>query len=465
MSPTRNSYKSSIAMLFKLKQTGRLVIGTGGVITSPKLPADNLELLEDIDSLQNDKTEVKIRIETSTDELTTSKKTYVATVLGYSSRPSGRQEMEDLKTRITEQQPYASTLGVHNSNEDLAKNTSDNNAQNVAYEEENKKKSEEDAKKKALEDKAKRKSEEEAKKRADAEAKKKSEEAALKRKAEQHSTFNQKGPVAKKRLVYPEETISILDEASSQNDMFAVDSSGDESDEDDEENEEEESSMETNMNEAQGQNLNDNEDESVMHNAPSVSVPVPHDRSKSSSRQSQASSSSLVSLQSSSNSVVVNNRTSPSHQQIIAALKARIEQLEQENDYLHHQIDDSEVLTKSLKSEIVELKNKQPENLIDKLQAAISLVDGIRNNETDAAGAVAAASSRRSSKPNNMGHSLRINTSDLKFAITIGRLFNGNLNAMVNKIMESVYTRIYMSEHSLSGLPPRVSKAQKDTVA
>ncbi|KZS03391.1 Uncharacterized protein APZ42_033853 [Daphnia magna] len=155
---------------------------------------------------------------------------------------------------------------------------------------------------------------------------------------------------------------------------------------------------------------------------------------------------------------------------IIAALKARIEQLEQENDYLHHQIDDSEVLTKSLKSEIVELKNKQPENLIDKLQAAISLVDGIRNNETDAAGAVAAASSRRSSKPNNMvyivqGHSLRINTSDLKFAITIGRLSNGNLNAMVNKIMESVYTQIYMSEHSLSGLPPRVSKAQKDTVA
>ena len=48
-------------MLFKLKQTGRFVIATGGVIKSPKLPADNLELLEDIDSLQNDKTEVKIR--------------------------------------------------------------------------------------------------------------------------------------------------------------------------------------------------------------------------------------------------------------------------------------------------------------------------------------------------------------------------------------------------------------------
>lgn len=153
MSPTRNSYKNSIAMLFKLKQTGRLVIGTGEVITSPKLPADNLELLEDIDSLQNDKTEVKIRIETSSDELTTSKKTYVATVLGYSSRPSERKEMEDLKARISEKQPNASTLGVvdqHNSNKDLAKNTSDNNAQNVAYEEENKKKSEEDAKKKAL---------------------------------------------------------------------------------------------------------------------------------------------------------------------------------------------------------------------------------------------------------------------------------------------------------------------------
>ncbi len=32
---------------------------------------------------------------------------------------------------------------------------------------------------------------------------------------------------------------------------------------------------------------------------------------------------------------------------------------------------------------------------------------------------------------------------------------------MVNKILESIYTRKYISEHSLCGLAPRLSKAQK----
>lgn len=56
------------------------------------------------------------------------------------------------------------------------------------------------------------------------------------------------------------------------------------------------------------------------------------------------------------------------------------------------------------------------------------------------------------------GHPLKIKKYELKFAMTIGRLNPGNLHSMVNKIMESIYTRIYMSEHSLLGLPPRGKK-------
>ena len=59
------------------------------------------------------------------------------------------------------------------------------------------------------------------------------------------------------------------------------------------------------------------------------------------------------------------------------------------------------------------------------------------------------------------GHDLKIAKSDLEFAITTGRLSSGNLNLMINKILESIYSRKYMSEHSLSGLAPRLSKAQK----
>ena len=33
---------------------------------------------------------------------------------------------------------------------------------------------------------------------------------------------------------------------------------------------------------------------------------------------------------------------------------------------------------------------------------------------------------------------------------------------MVNKLMESIYTRMYMSQHSLSGSSPRLSRAQKE---
>lgn len=43
------------------------------------------------------------------------------------------------------------------------------------------------------------------------------------------------------------------------------------------------------------------------------------------------------------------------------------------------------------------------------------------------------------------GQNLKIEKSDLKFAITIGRPSSDNLNQMVNKMMESIYTGLYMS--------------------
>lgn len=53
---------------------------------------------------------------------------------------------------------------------------------------------------------------------------------------------------------------------------------------------------------------------------------------------------------------------------------------------------------------------------------------------------------------------MRIEKSDLKFAISIGRLSSGNLHLMVNKIMESIYTRVFMSNHTLTGMAPRAKK-------
>ena len=35
---------------------------------------------------------------------------------------------------------------------------------------------------------------------------------------------------------------------------------------------------------------------------------------------------------------------------------------------------------------------------------------------------------------------------------------SGNLHLMVNKLMESIYTREYMSNHTLSGMAPRAKK-------
>lgn len=61
------------------------------------------------------------------------------------------------------------------------------------------------------------------------------------------------------------------------------------------------------------------------------------------------------------------------------------------------------------------------------------------------------------------GHNLLIEKSQLKMALTIGRLSKSNLNGMVNKLMEGIYTRDYMSKRSLSGKAPRKSRSLAST--
>ncbi|KZS01082.1 Uncharacterized protein APZ42_002366, partial [Daphnia magna] len=51
------------------------------------------------------------------------------------------------------------------------------------------------------------------------------------------------------------------------------------------------------------------------------------------------------------------------------------------------------------------------------------------------------------------GMSLMINEADLKLAVSYGSVGNGdpNMRSMINKIMESVYTREFMATHSYTG--------------
>jgi phage gpG-like protein len=48
---------------------------------------------------------------------------------------------------------------------------------------------------------------------------------------------------------------------------------------------------------------------------------------------------------------------------------------------------------------------------------------------------------------------LQINAADLKLAVSYGSVGNGdsNMRSMINKIMESIYTRQYMATHSYTG--------------
>lgn len=61
MCSKKSSYMNSIHILFKVKLTGNYNVGTAGMISLPKLPLENLVLLDKIQSLMDSKTEIKIR--------------------------------------------------------------------------------------------------------------------------------------------------------------------------------------------------------------------------------------------------------------------------------------------------------------------------------------------------------------------------------------------------------------------
>lgn len=61
MSSKKSSYLDSIHILFKVKSTGDYTVGTAGMISLPKLPLENLVLLDKIQSLMDSKAEIKIR--------------------------------------------------------------------------------------------------------------------------------------------------------------------------------------------------------------------------------------------------------------------------------------------------------------------------------------------------------------------------------------------------------------------
>ncbi|KZS02162.1 Uncharacterized protein APZ42_000905, partial [Daphnia magna] len=79
----------SIHILFKMKATGCLAVGTAAMISQPKLPIDNLMLVETIETYLAKKTEMEI-----------SPKVLLATISGYSKKSNGRVEMGNLKEKL-----------------------------------------------------------------------------------------------------------------------------------------------------------------------------------------------------------------------------------------------------------------------------------------------------------------------------------------------------------------------------
>ncbi|KAK4013905.1 hypothetical protein OUZ56_026457 [Daphnia magna] len=64
-----NHYKDSIHILFKMKATGGLTVGTAAKISQPKLPLDNLMLVKTIETYLAKKTEMKIRKKNAEEDL------------------------------------------------------------------------------------------------------------------------------------------------------------------------------------------------------------------------------------------------------------------------------------------------------------------------------------------------------------------------------------------------------------
>ncbi|EFX64091.1 hypothetical protein DAPPUDRAFT_118553 [Daphnia pulex] len=454
MSSKKSSYmdSNSIHILFKVKSTGDYTVGTAGIISLTKLPLENLVLLDKIQSLMDFKTEVKIRLE----NLHGKRQVLAATILEFSKKPTGRSEMEKLRTQMD------ASGEVSNKIDEEEKKIADEQAKKKA-EEETKKKAEEKAKKKAneqvkkkaeeetkkkAEEQAKKKAEEQEKKEAEEQAKKEAEEASLLKKKADTVKNNSHMPVAKKRLTYNEDLNEDEEsDADTQKDMF--DESSDESDH--------ENSMDG-SNVPDRQNIDDDEDS--LYHKPSSGV------SESNTPASLSSSTILTALgntaEENCGSVLVNNHSTPSRHQQMLDMKSRISDLESENGFLYHKVDEKDGEIESLKAEILKLQSKNPDNLVERITAALSAVNGttrVSVNEDN----TAPVSRHSTSKKHVMvqlvqGHNLRIEKSDLKFAITIGRLSSGNLHLMVNKIMESIYTRVFMSNHTLTGMAPRAKK-------
>ncbi|KAK4030935.1 hypothetical protein OUZ56_024360 [Daphnia magna] len=218
MSSKKSSYLDSIHILFKVKSTGDYTVGAAGMISLPKLPLENLVLLDKIHSLMDSKAEIKIRLE----NLNGKRQVLVATIHEFSKKPTGRSEMEKLRTQMDasgeisnkiekEEKKRADEQAKKKAEEEAKKKVEEqakkkaNEQTKKKAEEETKKKAEEQAKKKA-EEQAKKKAEEQEKKEDEEQAKKEAEEASLKKKADTVKN-NSHMPVAKKRLTYYNEDV------------------------------------------------------------------------------------------------------------------------------------------------------------------------------------------------------------------------------------------------------------------
>ncbi|XP_045022819.1 stress response protein NST1-like [Daphnia magna] len=453
MSSKKSSYLDSIHILFKVKSTGDYTVGTAGMISLPKLPLENLVLLDKIHSLMDSKAEIKIRLE----NLNGKRQVLVATIHEFSKKPTGRSEMEKLRTqmdasgeisnKIEKEEKKRADEQAKKKAEEEAKKKVEEQAKKKANEQ-TKKKAEEETKKKA-EEQAKKKAEEQKKKEDEEQAKKEAEEASLKKKADTVKN-NSHMPVAKKRLTYYNEDLNEESDADTQKDLFE-----ESSDESDHENSTDGSNV------ADRQNIDDDEDS--LYHKPSSGV------SESNTLASLSSSTILTALENTAEencgSVLVNNHSTPSRHQQMLDMKNRISDLESENGFLYPKVDEKDEEIESLKADILQLQSKNPDNLVERITAALSGVNGttrVSVNEDNTA-ATHNVSRHSTSREHVMvqlvqGHNLRIEKSDLKFAITIGRLSSGNLHLMVNKIMESIYTRVFMSNHTLTGMAPRAKK-------
>nr|CAH0102769.1 unnamed protein product [Daphnia galeata] len=64
-------------------------------------------------------------------------------------------------------------------------------------------------------------------------------------------------------------------------------------------------------------------------------------------------------------SVLSTNNSTPSRHQQMLDMKSRISDLENENDFLYHEAEEKDAKIESLEDEILQLKSKNPDNLVE----------------------------------------------------------------------------------------------------